>query len=203
MPISAILFGGRRASTVPLVSEARSWEHGVFLGATMASETTAASAGAVGELRRDPFAMLPFCGYHMGDYMAHWLRMGETGDAAALPRIFQVNWFRHGDDGRFLWPGFGENARVLAWIHGRCEGTADAVDTPIGLLPAPGAIDTSGLDVPGADMAELLEVDVDAWRAEVPLIEEHLGLFGDRLPAAVRAQLGELRARLSLDLPGA
>ena len=202
VPISAILFGGRRASTVPLVSEARSWEHGVFLGATMASETTAASAGAVGELRRDPFAMLPFCGYHMGDYMAHWLRIGETGDAAALPRIFQVNWFRRGDDGRFLWPGFGENARVLAWIHERCEGTAEAVDTQIGLLPAPGAIDTSGLDVPRADMAELLQVDVDAWRTEVPLIEEHLGLFGDRLPAAVRAELDELRARLSLlELP--
>jgi phosphoenolpyruvate carboxykinase (GTP) len=198
VPISAILFGGRRGATVPLVSEARSWEHGVFLGATMASETTAASAGAVGELRRDPFAMLPFCGYHMGDYMAHWLRFGETGDAAALPRIFQVNWFRRGDDGRFLWPGFGENARVLAWIHGRCEGTAGAVDTPIGLLPAPGAIDTNGLDIPGADMAELLQVDVDAWRAEVPLIEEHLGLFGDRLPAAVRAELDELRARLTL-----
>jgi phosphoenolpyruvate carboxykinase (GTP) len=197
VPISAILFGGRRASTVPLVSEARSWEHGVFLGATMASETTAASAGAVGELRRDPFAMLPFCGYHMGDYLAHWLRIGETGDAAALPRFFQVNWFRRGDDGRFLWPGFGENARVLAWIHGRCEGTAGGVDTQIGLLPAPGAIDTSGLAIPGADMAELLKVDVDAWRAEVPLIEEHLSLYGDRLPAAVRVQLDELRARLS------
>jgi phosphoenolpyruvate carboxykinase (GTP) len=197
VPISAILFGGRRAHTVPLVSEARSWAHGVFLGATMASETTAASAGAVGELRRDPFAMLPFCGYHMGDYMAHWLQLGDTADAAALPRIFQVNWFRRGDDERFLWPGFAENARVLAWIHGRCAGTAGAVDTPIGLLPAPGSIDTSGLDVAADDIAELLHVDDDAWRAEVPLLEEHLGLFGDRLPAAVRAELDELRARLS------
>jgi phosphoenolpyruvate carboxykinase (GTP) len=194
VPISAILFGGRRAGTVPLVSEARSWAHGVFLGATMASETTAASAGAVGELRRDPFAMLPFCGYHMGDYMAHWLSLGDDAEAAALPRVFQVNWFRRGDDGRFLWPGFGENARVLAWIHGRCEGTAEAVDTPIGLLPEAGAIDTSGLDV---DLAALLRVDLDAWRAEVPLLEEHLGLFGDRLPAALRAELDELRARLS------
>jgi phosphoenolpyruvate carboxykinase (GTP) len=198
VPISAILFGGRRAHTVPLVSEARSWAHGVFLGATMASETTAASSGAVGELRRDPFAMLPFCGYHMGDYMAHWLRIGETGDADALPRIFQVNWFRRDGNRRFLWPGFGENARVLAWIHGRCEGTADAVDTPIGLVPAPGALETNGLDMSEAALAELLDVDTEAWRAEVPLIEEHLAQFGDRLPAAVRAELDELRRRLTV-----
>jgi phosphoenolpyruvate carboxykinase (GTP) len=196
VPISAILFGGRRASTVPLVSEARSWAHGVFLGATMASETTAAASGAVGELRRDPFAMLPFCGYHMGDYMAHWLALGERADAALLPRIFQVNWFRQGPDGRFLWPGFGENARVLAWVHGRCEGTAEAVESPIGLLPAPGAVDTSGLALAPGDLDELLAVDLAAWRAEVPLIEEHLGLFGDRLPAALRAELDALRARL-------
>ena len=177
---------------MPLVSEARSWAHGVFLGATMASETTAASTGAVGELRRDPFAMLPFCGYHMGDYLAYWLRIGETGDAAALPRIFQVNWFRRDDEGRFLWPGFGENARVLAWIHGRCEGTAKAVETPIGLVPAPGALDTSGLAVSDAELAELLDVDTRTWRAEVPLIEEHLAQFGDRLPAG--AACGARRA---------
>ncbi len=196
VPISAILFGGRRARAVPLVSEARSWAHGVFLGATMASETTAASAGAVGELRRDPFAMLPFCGYHMGDYMAHWLRFGETGDVDALPRIFQVNWFRRDDEGRFLWPGFGDNARVLAWIHGRCGGTADAVDTPIGLVPAPGELDTAGLELSEPALAELLAVDRETWRAELPSLEEHLAQFGDRLPPAVRAELDELRTRL-------
>jgi phosphoenolpyruvate carboxykinase (GTP) len=196
VPISAILFGGRRARTVPLVSEARSWQHGVFLGATMASETTAASAGAVGELRRDPFAMLPFCGYHMGDYLAHWLRVGASGDAHALPRIFQVNWFRRDENGRFQWPGFGENVRVLAWIHGRCEGTAAAVETPIGLMPAPGELDASGLEISATALAELLAVDRETWRAEVPLIEEHLAQFGDRLPAELRAELDELRARL-------
>jgi phosphoenolpyruvate carboxykinase (GTP) len=196
VPISAILFGGRRARAVPLVSQARSWSHGVFLGATMASETTAAAAGAVGELRRDPFAMLPFCGYHMGDYMAHWLEIGAAGDADALPLIFQVNWFRRDHDGAFLWPGFGENARVLAWIHERCEGTADGVETPIGLVPAPGALDTSGLDLSAAELAALLEVDRDAWRAELPLIEEHLDQFGSRLPDALRAELEELRTRL-------
>jgi phosphoenolpyruvate carboxykinase (GTP) len=195
VPISAILFGGRRARTVPLVSEARSWAHGVFLGATMASETTAAAAGASGELRRDPFAMLPFCGYHMGDYMAHWLAMGERS-GAVLPRVFQVNWFRRDADGHFLWPGFGENARVLAWIHGRCEGTAEAIETPIGLVPAAGALDTAGLELADADLAELLRVDAAAWRAELPLIEEHLAQFGDHLPAAVAAELDELRARL-------
>jgi phosphoenolpyruvate carboxykinase (GTP) len=195
VPISAILFGGRRARTVPLVSEARSWAHGVFLGATMASETTAAAAGATGELRRDPFAMLPFCGYHMGDYMAHWLAMGEHR-GAVLPRIFQVNWFRRAADGRFLWPGFGENARVLAWIHGRCEGTAEAIETPIGLVPAAGALDTAGLDLAEADVDELLRVDAAAWRAELPLLEQHLAQFGDHLPPQVAAELEELRARL-------
>jgi phosphoenolpyruvate carboxykinase (GTP) len=197
VPISAILFGGRRARTVPLVSEARSWPHAVFLGATMASETTAAATGAVGELRRDPFAMLPFCGYHMGDYMAHWLRAGAGADAAKLPRVFQVNWFRRGDDGRFLWPGFGENARVLAWIHGRCEGTARADETAIGLVPPAAALDTTGLDVSADELAELLRVDAAAWREELPLIDEHLSQFGDRLPPALRAELDELRARLS------
>jgi phosphoenolpyruvate carboxykinase (GTP) len=195
VPISAILFGGRRARTVPLVSEARSWAHGVFLGATMASETTAAAAGATGELRRDPFAMLPFCGYDMGDYMAHWLAMGERS-GAVLPRIFQVNWFRRAADGHFLWPGFGENARVLAWIHERCEGTADAIETPIGLVPAAAALDTAGLELAEADVDELLRVDAAAWRAELPLIEEHLAQFGDHLPRPVAAELDELRARL-------
>ena len=175
-------------------SEARSWSHGVFLGATMASETTAAASGAVGELRRDPFAMLPFCGYHMGDYLTHWLHVGESGEADALPRIFQVNWFRRDDEGRFLWPGFGENARVLAWIHGRCEGTAEAVETPIGLVPAAGELDTRGLDVSDAALAALLEVDAAAWRAEVPLVEEHLAQFGDRLPGAcVRSSTSSAR----------
>jgi phosphoenolpyruvate carboxykinase (GTP) len=196
VPLSAILFGGRRARTVPLVSEARSWAHGVFLGATMASETTAAAEGPTGELRRDPFAMLPFCGYHMGDYMAHWLTIGER-PGAVLPRVFQVNWFRRDEDGRFLWPGFGENARVLAWIHDRCEGGGEAVETPIGLVPAAGALDTSGLELAEADMAELLRVDDEAWRAELPLIEEHLAQFGDHLPEAVTAELDELRTRLS------
>jgi phosphoenolpyruvate carboxykinase (GTP) len=196
VPISAILFGGRRGHTVPLVSEARSWAHGVFLGATMASETTAAAEGAIGELRRDPFAMLPFCGYHMGDYMAHWLAIGER-QGAVLPRVYQVNWFRRDADGRFLWPGFGENARVLAWIHARCEGGAGASETPIGLVPEPGALDTSGLELADRDLAELLRVDDEAWRAELPLIEEHLAQFGDHLPAAVAAELDELRTRLS------
>ncbi|MEO9175666.1 MAG: phosphoenolpyruvate carboxykinase (GTP) [Gaiellales bacterium] len=195
VPISAILFGGRRARTVPLVSEARSWAHGVFLGATMASETTAAAAGAVGELRRDPFAMLPFCGYHMGDYMAHWLALGER-DGAVLPRIFQVNWFRRAADGRFLWPGFGENARVLAWIHERCEGTAEAIETPIGHVPAPGALELEGLEIADDDVAELLRVDAEAWRAELGLIDEHLAQFGDRLPPALTAELEGLRTRL-------
>jgi phosphoenolpyruvate carboxykinase (GTP) len=197
VPISAILLGGRRAATMPLVYEARSWEHGVFVGATMASETTAAAAGKVGNLRRDPFAMLPFCGYHMGDYFAHWLTLGAAADRAQLPRIFQVNWFRKGPDNRYLWPGFGENSRVLAWIAERCEGTAGAVETAIGLVPAPGELPVEGLDLAPGQLESLLAVDVDGWEAELPLLAEHFASFGDRLPAELPAQLDDLRARLA------
>ncbi len=196
VPIDAILFGGRRATNVPLVREAFDWEHGVFMGSIMSSETTAAAAGAVGQLRYDPFAMLPFCGYHMGDYFAHWLRIGREGDASKLPRLFHVNWFRKHDDGSFLWPGFGENSRVLAWIFRRCEGSAGAVETPAGLVPAEGGIDTTGLDVSAADMAELLRVDAEGLRAELPTIHEHYARFGERLPAELRTQLEQLEERL-------
>ncbi len=197
VPISAILFGGRRASVVPLVTEAFDWTHGVFLGSIMASETTAAAAGAVGNLRRDPFAMLPFCGYHMGDYFGHWLEIGTKTDADKLPRIFYVNWFRKGADGKFLWPGYGDNSRVLAWVHDRVSGRGAAVDTQIGRLPAPGSIHTAGVDVTPEALVELLDVDVEAWRAEVPLIEEHYAQFGERLPAALHEQLDQLDKRLS------
>ncbi len=197
VPISAILFGGRRAATVPLVYEARDWAHGVFVGATMASETTAAAAGAVGQLRRDPFAMVPFCGYHMGDYFTHWLATGAAGDAAKLPRIFQVNWFRKDESGRFLWPGFGENSRVLAWIAERCEGVAEAVESPIGLLPAPGSLHTENLEISAADVEALLAVDVAGWRAELPSLDAHLASFGDRLPPELLVQLDDLRDRLA------
>ena len=196
VPISAFLFGGRRATVVPLVTEAFDWEHGVFLGSIMASETTAAQAGAVGNLRRDPFAMLPFCGYHMGDYFAHWLAIGARATQANLPRIFYVNWFRKGADGSFLWPGYGENSRVLAWIFERVSGRGEAVDTPIGRLPAPGAIALDGLELRDGTLDELLRVDRDAWRAELQLIGEHFDGFGERLPAALRAQLGALAERL-------
>ncbi len=196
VPIDAFLFGGRRSSVVPLVHEAFDWEHGVFLGATMASETTAAAAGAVGRLRRDPFAQLPFAGYHMGDYMAHWLKLGRT-PGAQLPKVFYVNWFRKDADGKWLWPGFGENSRVLAWVFARCAGTADAVETPIGLLPAEGALPLDGLDIRAADLAELLRVDAEEWKAELPSLREHLDVFGDKLPAEMRAQLEALEARLN------
>jgi phosphoenolpyruvate carboxykinase (GTP) len=197
VPISAILFGGRRATVVPLVTEAFDWAHGVFLGSIMASETTAAAAGAVGNLRRDPFAMLPFCGYHMGDYFGHWLEIGSMTEPEKLPGMFYVNWFRKGADGRFLWPGFGDNSRVLAWVFDRVSGRGEARDTPIGRLPAAGALDSDGLDVSEAALAELLAVDVDAWRGEIPLIEEHYAQFGDRLPAALHEQLDDLDKRLS------
>jgi phosphoenolpyruvate carboxykinase (GTP) len=197
VPISAILLGGRRATTVPLVTEAFNWQHGVFMGSIMGSETTAAAAGAVGKLRRDPFAMLPFCGYNMADYFGHWLHIGETADAGKLPRLYYVNWFRKNADGKFLWPGFGENSRVLAWVFDRCGGTSEATDTAIGRVPAPGALPANGLSVSSDDLAELLAVDEDAWRAEVPLIETHYAQFGDRLPNALHDELDELQKRLS------
>lgn len=194
MRIDAILFGGRRAGVVPLVVEARDWAHGVFLGATVSSETTAAAVGVVGELRRDPFAMLPFCGYNMADYWAHWLEIGRR-PGVQLPRIFHVNWFRKAADGRWLWPGFGDNSRVLAWIFDRCGG-AGAVESPIGNLPEPGALDTTGLDVSAPDLAELLRVDADEWVCEAELIGDWFARF-DRLPAALAEELAGLRARLS------
>ncbi|MBA2637897.1 MAG: phosphoenolpyruvate carboxykinase (GTP) [Solirubrobacterales bacterium] len=196
VPIDAILFGARRTSTVPLVHEALSWEHGVLLGAIMGAETTAASAGDVGRLRRDPFAMLPFCGYHMGDYFRHWLEIGRR-EGAVTPRVFSVNWFRRDpDDGHFLWPGFGDNARVLAWVFRRCEGAADALQTAIGHLPAPGALDTAGLRLAPGDLEELLRVDVDAWRRELPPIREFFATLGDRLPPELADELDALEARL-------
>jgi phosphoenolpyruvate carboxykinase (GTP) len=198
VPISAILFGGRRARVVPLVHEAFDWAHGVFLGSIMASETTAAATGAVGELRRDPFAMLPFCGYNMADHWAHWLSFQERMDASKLPHIFYVNWFRKTADGRWLWPGFGENSRVLKWVFERSSGKGDAVMTPIGYVPAPGAIDTVGLDVSEHDMEELMRVDQDEWRLEIPPIAEYFARFGDRLPPAISSQLEGLRKRLGL-----
>ena len=197
VPISAILFGGRRASVMPLVNEALSWQHGTFLGSIMSSETTAAAAGAVGALRHDPFAMLPFCGYHMGDYFAHWLALGAAADPAKLPRIFYVNWFRKSAEGRFLWPGYGENSRVLKWVHERLAGTAKAVDTPIGRLPAPGSLDLSGLSVAPAAMDDLLRVDVEGWTSELPLIRAHFEKFGRKLPQGLRDELEALEQRLA------
>jgi len=197
VPIDAMLFGGRRATVVPLVHEATDWEHGVFLGSIMSSETTAAQAGDVGKLRFDPMAMLPFCGYNMADYFAYWLTLGRRQDAR-LPRIFYVNWFRKDDDGTFLWPGFGENSRVLAWIFRRCEGHADAVETAIGFVPpiGEGGIDTAGLDVSPEAMAKLLEVDSEAWAQQLPQMQQHFGGFGDKLPAELGAQLEALVKRL-------
>ena len=196
VPIDAILFGGRRASVVPLVTQSYDWAHGVFMGSIVASETTAAATGAVGNLRHDPFAMLPFCGYNMADYFGHWLSFAEHYDEANLPKIFYVNWFRKGDDGRWLWPGFGENSRVLAWVFQRVAGEADGVDTPIGVVPTLEALDVAGVNVTPADMAELLHVNVDEWRREVPGIREYYSTFAERLPAALHAQVDDLEARL-------
>ena len=197
MPISAILFGGRRASVVPLVFQSRDWDHGVFLGSIMASETTAAQAGAVGNLRRDPFAMLPFCGYNMADYFQHWLDVGASSDESKLPKIFYVNWFRRGDDGRWLWPGYGENSRVLEWVFERVAGRGDALETPIGAVPTMASLNTEGLDMSDADVEELLRVDKDEWRKEVPLIREHFATFGDRLPDSLHGAVDDLEQRLS------
>jgi phosphoenolpyruvate carboxykinase (GTP) len=196
VPISAIFFGGRRATTVPLVVESRDWQHGVFFGATLSSETTAAATGKVGVVRRDPMAMLPFMGYHVGDYFQHWIDVGKQADATKLPKVFYVNWFRRGADGRYLWPGFGENSRVLKWAMERVEGTSDAVETPIGYVPTPDAIDTDDLDLDAADLAAALRVDADEWRAELPLIEEWFNTVGAKLPNSLRDQLHELRGRL-------
>ncbi len=193
VPISAFLFGGRRASVVPLVNEALSWEHGVFLGATMASEKTAAAAGVVGELRFDPFAMLPFCGYNMGDYFKHWLEIGQRKNAK-LPKIYYVNWFRKAPDGHWLWPGFGDNSRVLKWIFERCEGKADALSTPIGNLPKD--IDLAGLKMTAEDKKLLLSCDVDGWKAVIPAIKKHFETFGAKLPDALQKQLKDLEGRL-------
>ncbi len=195
VPISAFLFGGRRKTVVPLVNEAKSWEHGVFMGATMASEMTAAARGGAGQLRFDPFAMLPFCGYHMGDYFKHWLTIGKK-PGAKLPKIFYVNWFRRGADGHFMWPGFGDNSRVLEWIFKRCDNAVNAKETAIGLLPDPSTFDLKGLNMPQADIDELFGVDVEGWKAVLPQMEEHFAKFGNRIPAELPKQLSELKKRL-------
>jgi phosphoenolpyruvate carboxykinase (GTP) len=196
VPIDAILFGGRRAGIVPLVTEAFNWQHGTFLGATASSETTAAAAGKVGQLRRDPMAMLPFCGYHMGDYFGHWLEIGKRAQSSKLPKIFYVNWFRTGDDGKFLWPGYGENSRVLRWIFERCDGKVHATETAIGRLPEAADLDTDGLGIPAENMRKLLSVDVPGWQAEVPSIREHFAKFGDRLPKGMKDEVDGLEQRL-------
>jgi phosphoenolpyruvate carboxykinase (GTP) len=196
VPIDAFLFGGRRATVVPLVHEATDWEHGVFLAATMSVETTAAAAGEVGKLRFDPMAMLPFCGYNMADYFAHWLRIGREHAQEGLPRIFVVNWFRKDDQGKFIWPGFGENVRVLEWVFRRCDGEGETVETPIGLVPAEGEINTEGLDLGDEEMRELLTVDPEAVKEQMPQLREHLARFGDRLPTEVRSQFEALESRL-------
>ena len=196
VPISAILFGGRRATTVPLVAEALSWEHGVFLGSVMSSEKTAAAAGTVGQVRRDPFAMLPFCGYNFGDYFQHWLDIGDH-PGANLPKLFYVNWFRKNDDGNFIWPGFGENARVLKWVLERIGGTTEAVETAIGMVPKPEDLDVSGLDLKPEEIQTLLAVNEDEWKSELTLIEEHYESIGERLPNQMRVQLTRLSERLA------
>ena len=198
VPIDAILFGGRRKTTVPLVFEARDWTHGTFLGATLSSETTAAAVGQVGVVRRDPMAMLPFIGYHAGDYFGHWIKMGKENDEAKLPRIFYVNWFRRDDEGGFLWPGFGENSRVLKWVVERIEGQAAAVETPIGHVPAPGSLDVDGLDMTEEALTAALAVDPEEWKAEIPQIQEWFEKFGDQLPTVLWTELDGLKARLGV-----
>jgi len=197
VPISAILIGGRRPSTIPLVNESFDWEHGVFLGSIMGSEITAAAiSDSIGQVRRDPFAMLPFCGYHISDYLQHWINIGEKADKDKLPKIFYVNWFRKDEDGRWLWPGFGDNSRVLKWIVERVSGTGKAEKTAIGYLPTKDAVDTSGLDISEADMEELLHVDKEKWLAEVASVRKHYEGYGDKLPKELIEQLDALEARL-------
>src|SRR5580698_4916664 len=196
VPIDAILFGGRRAGIVPLVTEAFNWQHGTFLGATVSSETTAAITGKVGQLRRDPMAMLPFCGYNMGDYFAHWLKIGAGSNASKLPKIFYVNWFRQDKNRKLLWPGYGENSRVLKWIFERCDDKVHAKDTPIGRIPDAADLDTKGLDINAAQVNELLGVDVDGWLAEVPSIKEHFAKFGSHLPEGLNSEVKALEDRL-------
>jgi phosphoenolpyruvate carboxykinase (GTP) len=197
VPVDAMLFGGRRSTVVPLIHEAFDWDHGVYLGAQMSSETTAAAAGEVGKLRRDPFAMLPFCGYHMADYWGHWLKIGKR-EGAKLPKIFYVNWFRKSlETDSFLWPGFGENSRVLEWIFRRCDDAAEARDTPIGRVPTPASLNTEGLDIPDDQLEEILAVDVEQWKQEIPPIREFFDEFGDRLPSEISAQLDALEERLN------
>ena len=196
MPIDAMLFGGRRSTVVPLIHEAFDWEHGVFLGAQMSSETTAAAAGEVGKLRRDPFAMLPFCGYHMADYFGHWLKIGQR-DGATLPKIFYVNWFRKDlETGNFLWPGFGENSRVLEWVFRRCDDAVEARDTPIGRVPTPAALNTDGLDLGDDELEAILAVDAESWQQEIAPIREFFEEFGDKLPPELTKQLDALEERL-------
>jgi phosphoenolpyruvate carboxykinase (GTP) len=197
VPLSAILFGGRRPSTIPLVNEAFDWEHGVFLGSACGSETTAAALGQAGVLRRDPFAMLPFCGYHMADYFAHWLSFGQGTDRSKLPKVYFVNWFRKDPSGKWLWPGYGDNSRVLKWICERVDGTASGVPTPIGNLPAPDALDLSGLNLSAENVSQLLSVDVAGWKKETDDIAAYYAKFGDKLPSALKQQLDALRKRLA------
>jgi phosphoenolpyruvate carboxykinase (GTP) len=197
VPLDAIFFGGRRRDTVPLVTEARDWQHGVFMGATLSSETTAAATGAVGVVRRDPMAMLPFIGYNAGDYFAHWIEVGKGADAVKLPKIFYVNWFRRGSDGKFLWPGFGENMRVIKWALERIEGTAAAVDTPIGRVPTPEALDVTGLGLTEDELQAALAVTVEEWKDEIPAIEEWFDKIGSQLPTSLRDELDALKLRLS------
>ena len=197
VPISAILFGGRRKTTIPLVYEARDWVHGVFMGATLSSETTAAATGEVGVVRRDPMAMLPFIGYNAGDYFGHWVAMGKEADDVKLPKIFYVNWFRRDADGGFLWPGYGENGRVLKWVIERIEGTAAAVETAIGLVPTPDSLDLDGLDMTREQVEQVLRVDPDEWRDEVPQIQDWFTKIGtDKVPAMLMTELDGLKARL-------
>jgi phosphoenolpyruvate carboxykinase (GTP) len=196
VPIAAILFGGRRSSVVPLIHQAFNWQHGVFLGATMSSETTAAAAGAVGNLRRDPFAMLPFCGYHMGDYFQHWLSMGKKTSPEKLPAIFYVNWFRKTAAGKWLWPGYGENSRVLKWVVERVAGKVNARETPIGYVPVEGDLNLAGMDITPEAVKQVLEVNQEEWRQELPGITQHLAIFGDKLPPELQIEYQNLKKRL-------